>query len=145
MSTAAVAIATGAAPPGAVAAAVPTPLSADQLPMATRILAFASMCIGFFIALLDIQIVSASLRDIGGGLSAGSDELAWVQTSYLIAEIVVIPLSGWLSQVFSTRWLFAASAAGFTLASLLCGVAWGIHSMIAFRALQGFLGGPMIP
>ena len=110
-----------------------------------KVVAFASMCVGMFIALLDIQIVSASLRDIGGGLSAGADDTAWIQTSYLIAEIVVIPLSGWLSTVFSTRWLFAASAAGFTAASLLCGVAWDIHSMIAFRALQGFVGGSMIP
>ncbi len=112
---------------------------------ATKVFAFATMCIGMFIALLDIQIVSASLRDIGGGLSAGTDETAWVQTSYLIAEIIVIPLSGWLSRVFSTRWLFCASAVGFTLASLLCGAAWNIQSMIAFRALQGFLGGSMIP
>ena len=59
------------------------------------------MCVGFFIALLDIQIVSSSLQDIGGGLSASRDEIAWVQTSYLIAEIVVIPLSGWLSRVMS--------------------------------------------
>jgi len=110
-----------------------------------KVVAFATMCMGFFIALLDIQIVSASLRDIGGGLSAGVDETAWVQTSYLIAEIVVIPLSGWLSRVMSTRWLFCASALGFTLTSLLCGWAWNIQSMIVFRALQGFLGGSMIP
>jgi DHA2 family multidrug resistance protein len=117
----------------------------NELPMATRVFAFASMCVGFFIALLDIQIVSASLADIGGGLSAGTDEVAWVQTSYLIAEIVVIPLSGWLSRVMSTRWLFCASAVGFTITSLLCGWAWNIQSMIVFRTLQGFLGGSMIP
>ncbi|WP_314408463.1 DHA2 family efflux MFS transporter permease subunit [Pseudomonas kuykendallii] len=115
------------------------------MPTTQKVFAFAAMCVGMFIALLDIQIVSASLRDIGGGLSAGADETAWVQTSYLIAEIVVIPLSGWLSRVFSTRWLFCASAIGFTLTSLLCGLAWNIQSMIAFRALQGFLGGSMIP
>jgi DHA2 family multidrug resistance protein len=116
-----------------------------ELSLPAKIFAFASMSIGFFIALLDIQIVSASLKDIGGGLSAGADETAWVQTSYLIAEIVVIPLSGWLSRVMSTRWLFCASAVGFTAASLLCGWAWNIQSMIVFRALQGFLGGSMIP
>lgn len=121
------------------------PIDPSKLGNAQKIFAFASMCVGMFIALLDIQIVSASLRDIGGGLSAGVDETAWVQTSYLIAEIVVIPLSGWLSRVVSTRWLFAASAAGFTVTSLLCGVAWNIQSMIVFRALQGFLGGSMIP
>ncbi|MFC4345929.1 DHA2 family efflux MFS transporter permease subunit [Cupriavidus numazuensis] len=113
--------------------------------MGTKVLAFATMCVGMFIALLDIQIVSASLRDIGGGLSAGADETVWVQTAYLIAEIIVIPLSGWLAKVMSTRWLFAASAAGFTVTSLLCGIAWNIQSMIAFRAAQGFLGGSMIP
>ena len=68
-----------------------------------------------------------------------------MQTSYLIAEIIVIPLSGFLARVMSTRWLFAASAAGFTAMSLLCGWAWDIQSMTAFRALQGFLGGSMIP
>jgi len=122
-----------------------TALAPDQLATKTKVFAFTAMCVGFFIALLDIQIVSASLRDIGGGLSAGTDETAWVQTSYLIAEIIVIPLSGWLSRVMSTRWLFSVSAIGFTVTSLLCGVAWDIHSMIVFRALQGFLGGSMIP
>ncbi|HEX3665889.1 MAG TPA: DHA2 family efflux MFS transporter permease subunit [Rhizomicrobium sp.] len=106
---------------------------------------FMVMCVGMFVALLDIQIVAASLQDIGGGLSAAQDEISWVQTSYLIAEIIVIPLSGWLTRVFSTRWLFAASAAGFTLASMLCGIAWNIESMIVFRALQGMLGASMIP
>src|ERR1700710_2954359 len=116
-----------------------------ELSMRQKVFAFATMSVGFFIALLDIQIVSASLRDIGGGLSAGADEVAWGQTSYLIAEIIVIPLSGWLSRVMSTRWLFSISAAGFTITSLMCGWAWDIQSMIVFRALQGFLGGSMIP
>src|SRR6266481_2547008 len=103
------------------------------------------MCVGMFIALLDIQIVASSLQDIGGGLSAAQDQISWVQTAYLIAEIIMIPLSGWLTRVFSTRWLFTASAAGFTLASMLCGLAWNIESMIVFRALQGLLGASMIP
>src|SRR6201992_3990289 len=110
-----------------------------------EILPFVVMCIGMFMALLDIQIVASSLQDIGGGLSAAQDQISWVQTAYLIAEITMIPLSGWLTRVFSTRWLFTASAAGFTATSLLCGLAWNIQSMIVFRALQGFLGGSMIP
>jgi len=109
------------------------------------ILPFAVMCVGMFIALLDIQIVAASLQDIGGGLSAGQDQIGWLQTAYLIAEIIVIPMSGWLTRVFSTRWLFVGSAIGFTVASALCGMAWNIQSMIAFRALQGMLGASMIP
>ena len=123
----------------------PLPARPAELSLTAKIFAFASMSVGFFIALLDIQIVSASLGEIGGGLSAGPDEIAWVQTSYLIAEIVVIPLSGWLSRVMSTRWLFCVSATGFTVTSLLCGWAWDIQTMIVFRALQGFLGGSMIP
>jgi DHA2 family multidrug resistance protein len=106
---------------------------------------FVVMCVGMFIALLDIQIVASSLQDIGGGLSAAQDQISWVQTAYLIAEIIMIPLSGWLTRVFSTRWLFTASAAGFTIASMLCGLAWNIESMIVFRALQGMLGASMIP
>ena len=126
--------------------------TANQRPGAARsepahpsILPFAVMCFGGFMALLDIQVVASSLQDIGGGLSAAQDQIAWVQTAYLIAEIIVIPLSGWLTRVFSTRWLFAGSAVGFTLTSLLCGLAWNIESMIAFRALQGLLGASMIP
>src|SRR5262245_40604454 len=94
---------------------VPTvsPPGAEQLSTGRKVFALAVMCVGFFIAYLDIQIVAASLKEIGGGLSASQDEISWVQTSYLLAEIVVIPLSGWLSRVLSTRWLFAVSAAGF--------------------------------
>jgi len=109
------------------------------------LLPFVVMCVGMFIALLDIQIVASSLQNIGGGLSAAQDEISWVQTAYLIAEIIMIPLSGWLTRVFSTRWLFTISAAGFTAASMLCGLAWNIDSMILFRALQGVLGASMIP
>jgi DHA2 family multidrug resistance protein len=116
-----------------------------EAPVRERVFAFALMCLGFFMATLDIQIVASSLKDIGGGLSASQDELSWVQTSYLIAEILVIPMSGWLSKVFSTRWLFAASAIGFTVTSMLCGLAWDINSMILFRGMQGALGAAMIP
>lgn len=109
------------------------------------IFAFAVMTCGMFIALLDIQIVASSMQQIGGGLSAAQDQIGWVQTAYLIAEITVIPLSGWLTRVFSTRWLFVGSALGFTVASMLCALATNIESMIAFRALQGMLGASMIP
>jgi DHA2 family multidrug resistance protein len=120
-------------------------IEAPQENWIRSLLPFVVMCFGGFMALLDIQIVASSLQDIGGGLSAAQDEISWVQTAYLIAEIVVIPLSGWLTRVFSTRWLFTGSAAGFTITSVLCGLAWNIHSMIAFRALQGLLGASMIP
>ena len=85
------------------------------------------------------------MQDIGGGLSAAQDEISWVQTAYLIAEIIMIPLSGWLTRVFSTRWLFTASAPASPCTSMLCGLAWNIDSMIVFRALQGMLGASMIP
>ncbi|HEX5377268.1 MAG TPA: DHA2 family efflux MFS transporter permease subunit [Phenylobacterium sp.] len=110
-----------------------------------KLLIFAMMAFGQFMALLDIQIVAGSLNSIQAGLSAGPDEIAWVQTAYLMAEIVMIPLAAFLSQAISTRWLFTASAGLFTISSLMCGLAWDIDSMIAFRAIQGFVGGAMVP
>ncbi len=106
---------------------------------------FMAMVFGMFMAILDIQIVSASIDDVQAGLSASPDEAAWVQTSYLIAEIVMIPLSGWLSRLLSTRVLFTISALGFTVFSLACAFAASLGTMIVFRAAQGFLGGAMIP
>ena len=110
-----------------------------------RLVAFLIMVFGMFMAILDIQVVSASLTDIQAGLSASSSEVSWVQTAYLIAEVIGIPLSGFLSRAFGTRLLFAMSAAGFTIASFLCGFASSIEQMILWRALQGFLGAGMVP
>src|SRR5436305_7823955 len=112
---------------------------------ARKFAAFIAMVFGMFMAILDIQIVSASLADIQAGLSASADEIPWVQTSYLIAEVVMIPLSGTLSRMMSTRLLFTISAAGFTLMSFMCAHAGSIDEMIVWRALQGFIGGAMIP
>jgi MFS transporter, DHA2 family, multidrug resistance protein len=110
-----------------------------------QLFAFVAMCFGMFMAVLDIQIVSASLADIQAGLSASADEIPWVQTSYLIAEVIAIPLSGFLSRALGTRILFTISAAGFTLASIMCGTSSSIDGMIVWRAIQGFIGGGMIP
>ncbi len=106
---------------------------------------FMAMVVGMFMAILDIQIVSASLGEIQAGLSASPDEVAWVQTSYLVAEIVMIPMSGWLSRLLSTRVLYVGSAIGFTVFSLACSSATSLGEMIVYRALQGFIGGAMIP
>lgn len=108
-------------------------------------LAFVVMVFGMFMAILDIQIVSASLSEIQAGLAASPDEASWVQTSYLIAEVIMIPLSGFLSRLLSTRVLFTYSVALFTIASGLCATATSIDQMIVYRALQGFVGGGMIP
>src|ERR687890_2691438 len=110
-----------------------------------RTFAFFCMVFGMFMAILDIQIVSASLSEIQAGLSASSDEISWVQTSYLIAEVIMIPLSGTLSRVLSTRWMFVIASGGFTLMSFMCATSSSIEEMIVWRALQGFIGGGMIP
>src|SRR6476619_8174122 len=91
-----------------------------------QLFGFLAMVFGMFMAILDIQIVSASLAEIQAGLSAGSDEIGWVQTSYLIAEVIMIPLSGTLARIVSTRVLFSVSAAGFTAASLMAATATNI-------------------
>jgi DHA2 family multidrug resistance protein len=116
-----------------------------DLPTSRKYLIFAIMAFGQFMALIDIQIVAASLNDVQAGLSAGPDEISWVQTGYLMAELVMIPFSAFLANALSTRWLFALSAGLFTVASALCGMASDINSMIAFRIIQGFVGGAMVP
>ena len=110
-----------------------------------KLVGFLAMVFGMFMAILDIQIVSASLTEIQAGLAASNDEISWVQTAYLIAEVIAIPFSGFLSRALGTRILFAASAAGFTFASFMCGMTSSIDEMIIWRALQGFIGGGMIP
>jgi DHA2 family multidrug resistance protein len=121
--------------------------SAPQEPVVTPrlIAAFVALAAGMFMAILDIQIVASSLAEIQAGLSASSTEIAWVQTAYLIAEIVMIPLSGFFSRALSTRYVFAIASGGFTLMSLMCATATSIEEMIVWRALQGFIGGAMIP
>src|SRR5215471_18842289 len=93
-----------------------------------RVVAFIIMVFGMFMSILDIQIVSASLSDIQAGLSASLTEVSWVQTAYLIAEVIAIPLSGFLSRALGTRLLFATAAAGFTIASVMCGLSSSMSS-----------------
>ncbi|HEY9747891.1 MAG TPA: MFS transporter, partial [Allocoleopsis sp.] len=101
--------------------------------------------LGAFMAVLDIQITNASLQDIQAALGATLEEGSWISTAYLVAEIVVIPLTGWLARVFSTRWYLLVNAAFFIFFSVCCAWAWNLPSMIAFRALQGLTGGILIP
>ncbi|MCV3739162.1 multidrug efflux MFS transporter [Rhizobium sp. TRM96647] len=101
--------------------------------------------LGAFMAVLNIQIVNASLADIQGAIGAGKDDGGWISTSYLIAEIVVIPLSGWLSQVFSVRKYLLANAILFLVFSIACAFATNLEQMIVLRAIQGFAGGVLIP
>jgi MFS transporter, DHA2 family, multidrug resistance protein len=101
--------------------------------------------LGAFMAVLNIQIVNASLADIQGAIGAGIDDGGWISTSYLIAEIVVIPLSGWLAQVFSIRIYLLANASLFLVFSAACALAQNLPQMIALRAVQGFSGGVLIP
>lgn len=110
-----------------------------------RLLAFVFMVFGMFMSILDIQIVSASLSEIQAGLSASSEEISWIQTAYLIAEVIAIPFSGYMSRALGTRNLFAISAAGFTAASIMCGLSQSIGQLIFWRAIQGFIGAGMIP
>src|ERR1700687_4363710 len=104
-----------------------------------------AMGTGLFMAIMDVQIVTSSLTQIQGGLAASADEISWVQTSYLIADVVMVPLSGTLSRLLSTRVLFVTAALGFTAASARCATATSLGQMIVYRALQGFSGGAMMP
>jgi MFS transporter, DHA2 family, multidrug resistance protein len=104
-----------------------------------------STLLGAFMAVLDIQITNASLNDITGALGATIDEGSWISTGYLVAEIVVIPLTGWLSQVFSVRRYLLVNAVLFLLFSVACAWATSLPIMILLRAGQGFTGGVLIP
>jgi MFS transporter, DHA2 family, multidrug resistance protein len=108
-------------------------------------LAVFGATLGAFMAVLNIQIVNASLADIQGAIGAGIDDGGWISTSYLIAEIVVIPLSGWLAQVFSIRIYLLTNAILFLLFSAACALAQDLPQMIVLRAIQGFTGGVLIP
>ena len=108
-------------------------------------LGFGAMVIGQFMAILDIQIVAASLPQIQAGVGASTDQISWIQTAYLIPEVVMIPLSGYLSRLWGTQKLYLASCAGFIVMSVLTGLSTSIDMMIITRALQGFIGGAMIP
>lgn len=118
----------------------------DDAKVSTRTwVAVAAALLGAFMAVLDIQITNASLKEILGSLSATQAEGSWISSAYLVAEVIVIPIAGFLAAVFGTRLYLMVNVLLFLLFSTLCGMAWNLESMIAFRALQGFTGGVMIP
>jgi len=106
---------------------------------------FVAMCVGMFMAILDIQVVASSLPNLGNALAIPQDRLSWIQTCYLISEIIAIPLTGFLTRVFTVRWLFAGATLGFTLASIGCAASPGFAALATFRTIQGFFGGALIP
>jgi MFS transporter, DHA2 family, multidrug resistance protein len=132
-------------PVGRPAAAPAAPGEQAPAPSLRDWIGVLAMVVGLFMAIMDVQIVTSSLTQIQGGLSASPDEIAWVQTAYLIADVVMVPLSGMLSRVLSTRVLFVTATFSFTAASALCATATSLSQMILYRAVQGFSGGAMTP
>ena len=110
-----------------------------------RLIAFVGMAIGMFLAVLNIQIVGSSFDEIKGGLAAGPEEVSWVLTAALIAEVIMIPMAGWLSRLMSTRWLFTTCTLVFGATSIGCAQSTSIDEMIIFRSLQGLAGGGLAP
>ncbi len=106
---------------------------------------FAMMCVGMFMAILDVQVVATSLPTIPRALNIPQDRMSWIQTAYLIAEIISIPLTGFLTRMLTMRWLFAIAILMFTLASAACANSHGFASLITWRIVQGFSGGTLIP
>jgi DHA2 family multidrug resistance protein len=106
---------------------------------------FLLMCLGMFMAILDIQVVATSLPAIQEALDISRDAMSWIQTAYLIAEIIAIPLTGWLTRTFTLRWLFVAAITLFTLASIGCAASGSFATLISCRVVQGFAGGALIP
>ena len=106
---------------------------------------FVLMCLGMFMAILDIQVVATSLPAIQQALAISPDAMSWIQTAYLIAEITAIPLTGWLTRVVTLRWLFVIAIFIFTVTSVGCAFSTNFTSLVFFRILQGFAGGTLIP
>src|ERR1700691_1367377 len=106
---------------------------------------FVLMCLGMFMAILDIQVVATSLPAIQDALAISRDAMSWIQPAYLIAETLAIPLTGWLTRVLTLRWLFVAAISLFTLASIGCAFSGSFATLVGFRVLQGFAGGTLIP
>ena len=123
----------------------PSPGGAAAEPRLRDWIGVLAMVVGQFMAIMDVQIVTSSLTQIQGGLSASADEIAWVQTAYLIADVVMVPMSGTLSRMLSTRIVFVIATLGFTVASGLCATATTLSQMILYRAMQGFCGGAIGP
>ena len=122
------------------------PASSDSSTTSWKMwMAVIGATLGAFMAVLNIQIVNASLADIQGAIGAGVDDGGWISTAYLIAEIVVIPLTGWLAQVFSLRRYLIVNAMLFLAFSVACAYAQNLQQMIVLRAIQGFSGGVLIP
>ncbi|MDG5496619.1 DHA2 family efflux MFS transporter permease subunit [Niveispirillum sp. BGYR6] len=115
------------------------------MPSRRQMLGFGALGLGMFLAILNVQIVAASLGPIRDGLKASADQISWVQTSYLIGEVLMIPLTGMLTRILSSRYLFMLSAGGFALASIGCALASSMDAMVVGRAIQGFMGGSMVP
>ncbi len=106
---------------------------------------FVTVCTGMFMAILDVQVVATSLPTIQRALAISPDQTSWIQTAYLIAEVIAIPLTGFLMRVMTMRWLFVAALAIFTLASLGCAGSGSFEALIGWRIAQGFSGGVLIP
>jgi len=106
---------------------------------------FAIMCFGMFMAILDVQIVATSLPTIQKAVNIAPDEMSWIQTAYLIAEVLAIPLTGFLTRLLGMRWLFSAAILIFSLASLGCAASTGFAELITWRVIQGISGGTLIP
>jgi DHA2 family multidrug resistance protein len=116
-----------------------------DLPRVTRWAGYLALCVGMFMAILDIQVVVTSLRTIEEALGIGADRMSWVQTSYLIAETIAIPIIGLLMRVFGMKRLFVGALSLFTLASIGCALSTGFWDLMAWRVAQGFAGGVLIP
>jgi MFS transporter, DHA2 family, multidrug resistance protein len=120
-------------------------VQAPTLSSAAKAVTAVALALGTFMQVLDTSIANVSIPTISGNLGVSADQGTWVITSFAVANGVSVPLTGWLMQRFGVVRTFVASVALFTIASLLCGLAWSLPSLIAFRVLQGAMSGPMIP
>jgi DHA2 family multidrug resistance protein len=112
--------------------------ASDDAPSAAIWAGFLLMCLGMFMAILDVQVVATSLPAIQEALRISRDAMSWIQTAYLIAEVIAIPLAGFLTGTLTLRWLFASAVGLFTLSSVGCAFSRDFSALLGFRLVQGF-------
>src|SRR6218665_431356 len=110
-----------------------------------RTLLVVSVMLATLMQALDTTIANVALPDMQGSLSAPQDQVSWVLTSYIVAAAILTPVTGWLAGRLGRRRLLIIAVAGFTVASLLCGIASGIGEMVFYRVLQGVFGASLVP
>lgn len=121
------------------------PATVDSKPDVPVWLVMITIILGALMAIIDSSIVNVALPTISGNLGASTNEISSISTVYILSNVVIMPLNGYLTSLMGRKWYYAASLMVFTISSFLCGIAWSLNTLIIFRVIQGLGGGALMP